>query len=94
MREIEKKLSSLIFEAASLGLSDTDRKNAEVALENFEYAISLDIVTEQLYEYDVKITPEFLRHVDDICDLMDVERGKYGFLNELLRQDDIFGRAQ
>lgn len=93
MHKIEQKIRALIEKARSLGLGEFDLNNAREALEYFEAEVAFDTVVTQMHEYGIKADLEFLRMVDEICDLMGIQRNKYSFLVELLEdQSDPISR--
>jgi len=93
MHTNEKNIYALIEKARRLGLGEVDLNHAQEELEYFEPEVAFDTIVTQMHEYGVKIDLEFLRMVDEICDLMKIQRTKYSFLMELLedRSDPISG---
>lgn len=84
MREIEKKIATLIEQAESFGLNKEDISKAREALAYFEYEIAFDTIVIQLFEYEIAITNDFIQLAEHIRDSLGIIKTKYDLLYGLL----------
>lgn len=84
-RKILRQLEPFIERARFFGLSENDVENALSYIEYYEFEISFDIVAQQSYEYELKVDEEFYSLAMDICETLKIDKDKYKFLKELIR---------
>lgn len=85
-RRLRQKLQQLIDEATKVGLPGVDINHAADFLAYNEYALCLDQVATQLYEYDIKINQPLYDLIFELTGLMKIEDSDYQYLKELLAE--------
>jgi hypothetical protein len=83
-RRILNQLEPLITRASDFGLPKNDVENALIDIEYNEFEESFEIVTQQLYEYEIKIDKEFYDSAMEICETLKLDKQKYNFLKNLI----------
>lgn len=84
---IRKSLAGFIDSAVQLGLSQADVKFARELLEHSEYALSYQIIVDQIGNHDIEITQEFYDMVEMLGKYFSYEEGYYYHLKEMIRND-------
>lgn len=80
-----KRLFSILFENAKKnGLPENDINNAKMFYNNRELELALDTITQQSYEYNLKVDEEFIQIVNLIIEDLKLEPSTYSYIVELL----------
>ena len=83
---IAEKLRRFVDMGTQLGLRSEDRENALNFLSHNEGGECFHIVAAQMYEYEIKVEPGFLKLAGEIMDDMQIDRQEYSFLERLLKR--------
>lgn len=84
---ILEQMELLIVKAEDFGLPKADVKNAQISLDYNEPEESFAVITEQMYEYNIKTDEQFYNLAMEICETLGIEKNKYQFLCELIKED-------
>lgn len=82
METIKNNLQILINKAQTFGLPSNDIQNAQQYLEYNELELCLDILVQQLYEYEISVDSEFIKIAFQLQCSMKLSND-YTFLKEL-----------
>jgi hypothetical protein len=85
-QNLEKSMSGLIDEVKDL-LPQTDIENAREMIEHNEFGCGFEIICEQLFEYDIKISPDIYQKIVEIGQSMKMTEDKWIFLKKLIKND-------
>jgi hypothetical protein len=77
-------LEKLIHKAGLLGLPSADVNNAQEFLDHHEFGLCLDIIIDQIYEYEIEIDNEFYQQVLKAADRLNIPRNRVNFIEKLL----------
>ena len=79
-----KQLKSIIDDSKEL-ITVVDSNNAMTLIENNECLLALELICEQLYEYDRKITPELYNRIKPLAEYYELDNN----ILELVRPKTI-----
>lgn len=78
-------VESLLQDAQALGLREEDALNAAEMLREGEAVLGFDIIVQQLYEYEVEITPAFHQRIAQTGQALQLDESAYAFTEKLVR---------
>jgi hypothetical protein len=81
----QEQLESLLQDAQTLGLREQDALNAADMLEYSEPVLGFDIIVQQLYEYDIEITPAFYQQIVQTGQALQLDESAYAFTEKLVQ---------
>lgn len=84
---VKKQVLLLIDMAGQLGLNEKDTTLANEYLGYNEIELSFDLIINQVYEYDIKITKSFYLLIEDVARKLKLSVNEYDFLLQLLKDD-------
>lgn len=88
MKQLTQLTDTLLSGAAALGLPPRDVTNAAEMFRYAEWVLGFDIVVQQLYEFDVEITEEFYRLIEQTATHLCIPADEYLFTKKLIRSPD------
>ena len=77
-------LNSIINQAENAGLSKRDLNIAKEYIDHFEFGLSLEYITVQLFEFNIQINQEFYDAIVLTGELMEIKEGEYSYLKSLI----------
>ena len=82
---VEEKLNQIIKQSESL-LPETTVSDAKDLFDNREYGVALELICQQLFEYDVAITRGLYVDISDSAKIMKMPESTHDFLKTLVLQ--------
>ncbi len=80
-----KQVKNFVAEAEKRNFVGIDWQYVKGDLAQHEYGLVLDIIAEQIYEYQSEIDEDFYKMICEVADLLGMKNSEYFFLQELIR---------
>jgi phosphoenolpyruvate carboxylase len=84
--KLEKSMN-LLFDRLEDVLSSTDIKIAREYVEYNEFGIGFEHVCQQLFEYEIQISPEIFQEIESNGKSMELDEKTWSFLKILVKND-------
>lgn len=80
-----KRLNALLQKLELYGLREEDIQNAKELIAHSEYGVALELVVDQLYEYNVEIDKTIIKEIFQLGNEMELNVASWKFLEELIK---------
>jgi hypothetical protein len=83
-KSIKKEFEELFALLDNTKLHEDDKRSAWELFFAGEQPLALDTISTQLYEFDIKITPDVLNKIQTISQRLKIKETAYDYLKELV----------